>query len=302
MQQQLILFWRQRNCALLPNLTQLNSGHRLIHLHPEARVYLDQDDLIMTTTPEAEATMAEIEALTALINSSRGHWTTNNWEGNYGATQNTVPNLTDRQRDLIVAALPRLAPTPAATLSRTNLIRAMCHAKSISCECADRGGDVCDYDACRIVSRHANAIISSIPAPAAEVTGERGEYIPELGNIIFGGWLEKQLGPGKTEIDRTTAEAVRLGIHLALEWWPTPSPDAGRVPDRWVMAEAMHEARIKLAWGQAWEGRRLPWPRSAKDYRAYPHNPVADIDLHLAAADAVIAMLAASPAHDEVKS
>lgn len=40
---------------------------------------------------------------------------------------------------------------------RVWLIRAMCHVES--CHCADRGGIADDYDACRLVSRHANAIM-----------------------------------------------------------------------------------------------------------------------------------------------
>lgn len=66
--------------------------------------------------------------------------------------------------------------------------------------------------------------------------------------------------------------------------------------DRWALAEIMHEARIKLAWGSAWEGRKLPWPKTGKERRAYTHNPNADIDLHLASADAVIKVIRAEGA------
>lgn len=41
--------------------------------------------------------------------------------------------------------------------NRVWLMRAMCHVDQ--CKCADRGGMADDYDACRIISRHANAII-----------------------------------------------------------------------------------------------------------------------------------------------
>lgn len=58
---------------------------------------------------------------------------------------------------------------------RVWLMRAMCHVEQ--CNCAGRGGIVDDYDACRIVSRHANAIVkalSSPPAPASEGWREIG--------------------------------------------------------------------------------------------------------------------------------
>lgn len=66
------------------------------------------------------------------------------------------------------------------------------------------------------------------------------------------------------------------------------------IPERWRLAEAIHEARIKLAWGSAWEGRKQKWPRTAKDLRSYAHSPVAEMDLVLAEADTAIAFFAAN--------
>lgn len=47
---------------------------------------------------------------------------------------------------------------------RVWLLRAMCHAKPANCECAD--GSYQDHSACRIVSRHANAIVDAADDPA----------------------------------------------------------------------------------------------------------------------------------------
>jgi len=45
-------------------------------------------------------------------------------------------------------------------IDRIWLLRAMCHCKE--CKCADRGGMADDYDMCRIVSRHANAVLAKL--------------------------------------------------------------------------------------------------------------------------------------------
>ena len=72
----------------------------------------------------------------------------------------------------------------------------------------------------------------------------------------------------------------------------------GREKDRWAVAETIHVARIKLAWGNAWESRVAAFPKTDKERRAYLHNPVAEIDLALACADAVLA-LSPSPERQE---
>jgi hypothetical protein len=55
--------------------------------------------------------------------------------------------------------------------------------------------------------------------------------------------------------------------------------------DLWDFARTIHEARIALAWGPSFVGRREPWPEW---HRAYLHNPIAYVDLALACAKAVI--------------
>jgi hypothetical protein len=50
------------------------------------------------------------------------------------------------------------------------------------------------------------------------------------------------------------------------------------------MAQVIHEARIRIAWGPRYVGLREPWPVWST---AYSHNPIAYVDLALAAADAV---------------
>lgn len=80
-----------------------------------------------------------------------------------------------------------------------------------------------------------HAALTSRPAPAAEVTGERVDHIPNLEAIIFGGWLEEQIKKDGILIDAKIANSVRTGIKLALKWFPdaTPYPDAGQVPEGW---------------------------------------------------------------------
>jgi hypothetical protein len=75
--------------------------------------------------------------------------------------------------------------------------------------------------------------------------------------------------------------------------------------DLWDLAGVIHEARIKLAWGRLTS--REPWPDGTDKYlRAYPHSPIAYVDLALASAKAVTdnfkidLSLAAGPAMSEV--
>lgn len=75
-----------------------------------------------------------------------------------------------------LAALGSIAaPSPAAarpSFNRVKLLRVMCHAAPASCKCADKGGMVDDYEACRIVSRHANAILAAGVARPSAPEGE----------------------------------------------------------------------------------------------------------------------------------
>jgi hypothetical protein len=48
----------------------------------------------------------------------------------------------------------------------------------------------------------------------------------------------------------------------------------------WPLARALHEARRDMAWGNT---RREPWPEFST---AYPHSPIAYVDLALAQAAA----------------
>lgn len=54
----------------------------------------------------------------------------------------------------------------------------------------------------------------------------------------------------------------------------------------WPIAKTLHEARIALAWGARLVGVREPWPAWSS---AYPHNPIAFVDLALAQAEAIAA-------------
>lgn len=51
-------------------------------------------------------------------------------------------------------------------------------------------------------------------------------------------------------------------------------------------------ARIKEAWGPHWPARDV-WPKDAEAWRAYPHNPIAEVDLILAQARAALAWFGA---------
>lgn len=55
------------------------------------------------------------------------------------------------------------------------------------------------------------------------------------------------------------------------------------------VAKAIYEARLKRAWGSHWVHKNV-WPDFAdpKVMRAYPHNPIADVDLAFASAEAAI--------------
>lgn len=57
-----------------------------------------------------------------------------------------------------------------------------------------------------------------------------------------------------------------------------------------TVARAAFEARIRAAWGQSadYVMEKTKWPQTEKEWRAYPHNPVAEVDLHLAAAEKMI--------------
>lgn len=61
-------------------------------------------------------------------------------------------------------------------------------------------------------------------------------------------------------------------------------------PDRWVLAEVIYRARKTAAWGKDQYDARYAglFPGDDKARRAYQHNPVADVDLALVCADAII--------------
>jgi hypothetical protein len=80
-------------------------------------------------------------------------------------------------------------------LDRIGLMRAMCHVEK--CRCADRGGIADDYDACRLVSRHANAIISVRDAEIERLKASRQE------------WQEASIGQA-SQITELRAEIERL--------------------------------------------------------------------------------------------
>lgn len=56
------------------------------------------------------------------------------------------------------------------------------------------------------------------------------------------------------------------------------------------IAEAIYVARLKSAWGDNWRRKSL-WPTDDKEWRAYPHNPAAEIDMALDCARAVLEAL-----------
>ena len=73
---------------------------------------------------------------------------------------------------------------------------------------------------------------------------------------------------------------------------PDPSSNAdGALRE---LGQVIYEARIKEAWGPNWINRPQ-WPADAEAWRAYPHNPIADVDLALASARAAFAWFARTP-------
>lgn len=63
--------------------------------------------------------------------------------------------------------------------------------------------------------------------------------------------------------------------------------------ERLNLARSLHEARVALAWGKHNVGKREPWPKFEDPVvlRAYPHNPIAYVDLALAQVDAIQPLL-----------
>ncbi len=68
--------------------------------------------------------------------------------------------------------------------------------------------------------------------------------------------------------------------------------------ERWDMAELLYYARIKEAWGDHWNSRPR-FPHSPKERRAHEHNPIAEVELALAQARAVLESL---PSNTDAKS
>ena len=56
------------------------------------------------------------------------------------------------------------------------------------------------------------------------------------------------------------------------------------------LSRVLYEARLKEAWGPHWAHRDV-WPKDAEAWRAYPHNPIAEVDLILAQAKAALAWM-----------
>ena len=63
------------------------------------------------------------------------------------------------------------------------------------------------------------------------------------------------------------------------------------------LARAILRGRLCLAWGSTVGEQRLLacWPSDDKAWRAYNHNPHSDVELALASARAVIALLGRTP-------
>lgn len=61
-------------------------------------------------------------------------------------------------------------------------------------------------------------------------------------------------------------------------------------PQLLKLAKTIHEAKIALCWGKDRVGVREPWPDfdDPSVVRAYPHNPIAYVDIALAQARAVM--------------
>ena len=70
--------------------------------------------------------------------------------------------------------------------------------------------------------------------------------------------------------------------------------------ETWELASLLYHARKREAWGHGNYTNTFPDIDDAKAMRAYPHNPVAEVDLALAQAKAVLkAGYATTPAGAE---
>lgn len=58
----------------------------------------------------------------------------------------------------------------------------------------------------------------------------------------------------------------------------------------WDVAQLLYYARIKEAWGDRWTTRPR-FPETPKGRRAHQHNPVAEVELALAQARAILPYL-----------
>lgn len=62
------------------------------------------------------------------------------------------------------------------------------------------------------------------------------------------------------------------------------------LPSLRELGEVIYVSRIKEAWGESYINRPK-YPLTDEEWRAYPHNPIADVDLALASAKAVLKLL-----------
>jgi hypothetical protein len=67
----------------------------------------------------------------------------------------------------------------------------------------------------------------------------------------------------------------------------------------WKLAHLLYHARKREAWGHGNYTNTFPDLDDAKAMRAYPHNPVAEVDLALAQAKAVLKAGYVTPAGAE---
>lgn len=56
------------------------------------------------------------------------------------------------------------------------------------------------------------------------------------------------------------------------------------------LGHVLYAARMRSAWGDNWK-LRSQWPSSMAAWRAYPHNPVAEVDLILEQARAALSWM-----------
>lgn len=99
------------------------------------------------------------------------------------ANENDCDCATEARR-VLAAALASRSPAPAPLLL-SEAVRAMCHVSP--CECADTSG-YDDYETCRLVYRHANALLDYLKSrpttPAgAEIVEECARYKAALEEI-----------------------------------------------------------------------------------------------------------------------